>query len=115
MDNGDKTNKELLREVLVKVDRSISITTELNKSHKDLKISYYELKETVTEIDHTIRGTKIERESGKGGMAKQVDQNTICISQIKRKQSKIVAWGSMIVMVLNVAVFGLINFFMRKQ
>ena len=99
MANNEPTNKELLQEVLSEV--------------KDVKKSHYELKGTVTDIDHTLRGTKIERNSGKGGMAKQVDQNTECIGKIKRKQNMFYAWGSMLVLVINAAFFAFISYFKK--
>lgn len=113
MPNDEKTNKELLQEVLTEVKENKALTTRLSNSHEGLKKSHYELREAVVEIDHTIRGTKIERESGKGGMAKQVEQNTECINQIKKKQNKIIAWGSMLVAVTNVAFLALVSFFRK--
>ena len=77
---------------------------------KDLKESHCELKDTVTEMDHTIRGTKAERESGKGGMAKQVQNNTECINTIKKKQYKITTWGVVIVTALNIALLTVRSF-----
>ena len=77
---------------------------------KDLKKSHYELKGVVTEMDHTIRGTKAERESGKGGMAKQVQTNTECIHTIKKKQYKITTWGVIIVTALNMAILAAKSF-----
>ena len=53
-------------------------------------------------MDHTIRGTKAERESGKGGMAKQVQTNTECLREVKKNQTKILAWFTVI--------FGFVNF-----
>lgn len=113
MANNEPTNKELLQEVLVEIKANRVVTNRLSKSHDDLKISHYELRETVTELDHTIRGTKAERESGKGGMARQVDQNTKCISTMKKRQNRIVAWGSMLVAVINVAFLAFVSFFKK--
>lgn len=108
-----RTNKELLQEVLSLQRDNKALITKLDVSHDTLKSSHYELRDTVIELDLTIRGTKAERESGKGGMAKQVEQNTECIRQIKKKQNRIYAWGSMLIIVLNTLFIGLLNFFKK--
>ncbi len=77
---------------------------------KNLKSSHYELRDTVVEMDHTVRGTRAERESGKGGMAKQVQDNTECIQAIKKKQYKITTWGVVIVTALNIALLTVRSF-----
>jgi hypothetical protein len=96
---ADRTNKQLLEEVLSEV--------------QDVKKDYSELKDVVTDIDVTLRGTKIQRQMGKGGMAKQVDTNTECIGKIKRRQNMIYAWGSMLVLVINTAFLALISYFKK--
>lgn len=115
MSENDKTNKELLQEVVHKVDQTIAITTDLKSSYEDLKKSHYEQREIVTEIDHTLRGTKIERETGKGGMAKQVQVNSQDINCIKKKQTRIFAWGTVILTFLNICFFAFIAFWKSKK
>lgn len=97
------TNRQLLE--LIHRDQK-----EQTLEFKDLKKSHYELKNVFTEMDHTIRGTKAERESGKGGMAKQVQDNTQCIQAIKKKQYKITTWGVVIVTALNIALLTVRSF-----
>ncbi|MBA7526580.1 hypothetical protein ES705_18742 [subsurface metagenome] len=97
------TNRQLLE--LIHRDQK-----EQTIEFKGLKKSHYELKDTVTELNHTVRGTTAERESGKGGMAKQVQNNTECIQIIKRKQYKITTWGVVIVTGLNIALLTVRSF-----
>jgi len=92
MSSGNRTNKELLEEVLTTVN--------------EVKTSHYELKETVGRMDICLRGS----EYGENGIVHQVQQNTKCIAVMKRKQNRIVAWGTMLIAILNAGFFALIAF-----
>ena len=105
---SEKTTKQLIEEVLEKVELTQKITTQLSVSH-------YELRDVVTDIDNTLRGTQIERESGKGGMAKQVQCNTEGIHDIKKKQNKVYAWGTVLITVLNAALFTVLALFKNSN
>ena len=89
---ADKTNKELLEEVLTTV--------------KEVKSSHYELKATVGRMDICLRGSEYDE----NGIVHQVQQNTKCIAVMKRKQNRVVAWGTMLIAILNAGFFALIAF-----
>lgn len=54
----------------------------------------------IEQVDTCLRGTSYDR--GKG-VVNQVEKNTKCISDIKRKQSRIIAWGTTIFGAINLA------------
>ncbi len=53
----------------------------------------------LTEMDIALRGPNYDPNDG--GLLEEVHKNTECISTIKKKQNKIIAWG--------VTIFGAIN------
>ena len=53
----------------------------------------------LSDIDNCLRGP--DYDPADGGLVQEVHKNTECISTIKKKQNKIVAWG--------VTIFGAIN------
>lgn len=63
----------------------------------------------LTEMDIALRGPNYDPNDG--GLLEEVHQNTKCISNIKKKQNKIITWGITIVSAINIAgiVFAIIK------
>lgn len=74
---------------------------------KDLKKSHYELKDTVTELDHTIRGTTYDQD---GGIAGDVNKLKKDVKELKTWKTRIVAIGSTISAILG----SLLTFFISR-
>jgi len=65
----------------------------------------------LTDIDNCLRGPDYDPTDG--GLVQEVHKNTECISTMKRKQNRIVAWGTMLIAILNAGFFALIAFFKK--
>lgn len=75
---ADKTQKELIHELISKVDNSNIKLDTLTKNH-------YSLASSVNEIITELKGTSFDPEKG---LVFQVKKNKDCISKIKKEQSK---------------------------
>jgi len=94
------TNRQLLE--LIHRDQK-----EQTLEFKNLKKSHYELKNSVTELDHTIRGTKYDQD---GGIAGDVNKLKKEVRELKIWKVRIVAVGSTISAILG----GLLTFFATR-
>ena len=75
---AEKTQKELIHQLLDKVDDS-------NVKLDTLKKSHYDLTGSVNEIIVELKGTKFDPDKG---LVPQVKRNKECIDKMKRQQAK---------------------------